>query len=279
MKMPTEKQIRAGQIQAYPSFADGSSQSCVAIARQLIELIAYDEAKGEKQLQSQTAGARFEAATCHFVQNAFDSLSHLRPGKWIYKTSNTSIDQFDQYRHLAELAQALQEYAALKAAFGSDSDYIVGPDIVVSRLPLSDSDINSVDMVLREESSAARLTPLRLSNHGADLHELMHASISCKWTMRSDRTQNTRTEALNLIRNRKGRLPHIVLVTAEPLPTRLASIALGTGDLDCVYHFALGELREAVCMVGSKDQQEILDIMVSGRRLRDVTDLPFDLAI
>lgn len=31
-----------------------------------------------------------------------------------------------------------------------------------------------------------------------------HASISAKFTMRSDRAQNSRTEALNLIRNRKG---------------------------------------------------------------------------
>ncbi len=37
----------------------------------------------------------------------------------------------------------------------------------------------------------------------------------------SDRAQNTRSEALNLIRNRKGRLPHIVVVTEEPSPSRL----------------------------------------------------------
>ena len=47
-------------------------------------------------------------------------------------------------------------------------------------------------------------------------------------------------------------------VTAEPLPTRLASLALGTGDLDCVYHFALPELREAVEKVGGEDQLEML---------------------
>ncbi|MBO9364254.1 MAG: restriction endonuclease, partial [Roseiflexus sp.] len=64
---------------------------------------------------------------------------------------------------------------------------------------------------------------------------MLHASISRKWTIRSDRSQNIRTEAMNLIRNRKGHTPHIVAVTAEPLPTRIASLALGTGDLDCVY--------------------------------------------
>lgn len=65
-----------------------------------------------------------------------------------------------------------------------------------------------------------------------------------KTFLESDRSQNARTEALNLIRNRKGRLPHISVVTAEPTPWRLASVALGTGDLDCVYHFALHELLQ-----------------------------------
>jgi len=97
--------------------------------------------------------------------------------------------------------------------------------------------------------------------------------------MRSDRAQNIRTEALNLIRNRKGNTPHIVAVTAEPLPTRIASLALGTGDLDCVYHFALPELREAVEEVGGEDQLEMLIGMIDGRRLRDISDLPFDLAV
>jgi len=59
----------------------------------------------------------------------------------------------------------------------------------------------------------------------------------------------------------------------------LHSLALGTGDLDCVYHFALPELREAVEKTDSEDQLEMLLGMINGRRLRDISDLPFDLAI
>jgi hypothetical protein len=62
------------------------------------------------------------------------------------------------------------------------------------------------------------------------------------------------------------------------LPTRLASLALGTGDLDCVYHFALPELRSATERVGGPEQLEMLLAMIDGRRLRDISDLPFDLA-
>lgn len=119
---------------------------------------------------------------------------------------------------------------------------------------------------------------LRKSNY-QDPYPILHASISCKWTIRSDRAQNTRTEALNLIRNRKGPLPHVVAVTAEPLPTRIAALALGTGDLDCVYHFALPELKKTIEQIDNQDQLDMLNTMIEGRRLRDISDLPFDLAI
>jgi len=120
---------------------------------------------------------------------------------------------------------------------------------------------------------------------GADLRAgdnkspILHASISTKWTLRSDRAQNARSEALNLIRNRKGRQPHIVVVTGEPTPSRLASLALGTGDIDCVYHFALNELQESVAELHNSEATDLLGIMVQGKRLKDISDLPLDLAV
>jgi len=84
---------------------------------------------------------------------------------------------------------------------------------------------------------------------------------------------------LNLVRNRKGRLPHVMVITGEPLPSRIASIALGTGDIDCVYHFALHELMETVEALGIEDSMESLNTMVNGKRLRDISDLPLDLAV
>jgi hypothetical protein len=47
--------------------------------------------------------------------------------------------------------------------------------------------------------------------------------------------QNIRHECLQMIRHRRGRQPHPVTVTAEPLPSRLASIARGTGEVDDSY--------------------------------------------
>jgi hypothetical protein len=98
--------------------------------------------------------------------------------------------------------------------------------------------------------------------------------------MRSDRSQNTRTEALNLIRNRKGSTPQVVVVTFEPLPSRLASIAMGTGDIDCTYHTALDELLASAREFDDSGAQfELLEMLIKGQRLRDISDLPLDLAV
>ena len=71
----------------------------------------------------------------------------------------------------------------------------------------------------------------------------------------------------------------MLAVTAEPLPTRIAALSLGTGDLDCVYHFALPELKKTIEKIDNQDQLDMLNTMIEGRRLRDISDLPFDLAI
>jgi hypothetical protein len=70
-----------------------------------------------------------------------------------------------------------------------------------------------------------------------------------------------------------------VVITSEPLPSRIASLALGTGDVDCVYHVALPEMRLAVQALNLEDAAELLDVMISGKRLKDISDLPFDLAL
>jgi hypothetical protein len=256
-----------------PNLADSSSKASVAIALEIVRRLK--KALAPRAPPGQTAGVLFEQITKEFLQASFSTLSHLRPGKWLFSVSE-SIARFDQYEHLASLQELLSKNPELAAALGGD--YLVTPDIVVGRSPVSDAEINAADRVLTDAEPVCQLAPLRARNRPKACM-ILHASISCKWTIRSDRAQNVRTEALNLIRNRKGHTPHVVAVTAEPLPTRLASLALGTGDLDCVYHFALPELKESVKAVDSGEQLEMLVGMINGRRLRDVSDLPLDLAI
>lgn len=257
----------------YPNFADKASKASRAIAQGIVRRLGFiPSCKG---MSGQTAGGLFEAITRDFLEKAFTLLQHLRPGVWEYSTQ-TPISHFDQYEHLANLERIVEQYNELASSLGTD--YIIKPDIVIGRRAVAEDEINHEHPVLAENATFARFTPLRQTNFKQP-RIILHASISCKWTLRSDRSQNARTEALNLIRNRKGSLPHVVAVTAEPLPTRIASLALGTGDLDCVYHFALNELIESIEEIRNADQLDMLMVLIDGRRLRDISDLPFDLAI
>ncbi len=262
---------------AYPSNADKGSKVSVNIAT---AMLANGPNATNTPVKNQTAGVAFAELTMEFVGKAFLRLGHLRPGEWRYSTAQTKtgIMAFEQYAHLATIREMLEEHREnreFRAAFAID--YLIVPDIVIGREPVSDAAINANEQYVAEKDQAGNLSPLRAGN--AESTTILHASISCKWTIRSDRAQNTRTEALNLIRNRKGNTPHIVVVTAEPMPTRIASLALGAGDVDCVYHMAIYELRNALESLGDESQLDMLETLVTGRRLRDISDLPLDLAI
>ncbi len=253
--------------------ADRGNRPSKAIAFSLAQRLMSET---HERQAGQTSGSAFEVLISEFVRNTFPSFQHIRPGEWeimqLGNRSAMSTSSFTQYEHLAYLQELTDENARLKTILGND--YMVAPDIVVYRNPLGDDELNKPFTVVDDES--ALLSELRLRNNEKPI---LHASISAKWTMRSDRAQNSRTEALNLIRNRKGLLPHIMVITGEPLPSRIASLALGTGDIDCMYHFALYELVEAVEEYGREDIIELLDTLIAGKRLKDISDLPLDLSI
>jgi hypothetical protein len=255
-------------VQGAVSVADVDNASSIKIAWEWATRVAGNFAETEP---SQDSGKLFQFAVRDFLQTGFDLGSDLRPGEWQWKTEYPAA-HFDQYAHLNDIRGVLEENRELRTIFSEQ--YLVVPDIVVYRTPISASDVGRSPDV-----TVANLSPLLDDAQLSRNHPLLHASVSCKITMRSDRAQNTRTEALNLIRNRKGRAPAIVAVTAEPLPTRLSSLALGTGDVDFVYHAALPELRAALTAIGNEDQLDMLNTLVEGRRIRDIADLVLDLLI
>jgi hypothetical protein len=260
------------------SNADTGNRTSKALALGVMEYIVINLANNgfsllpaapAIKLVGQTAGNLFETCTAEFIKAAMTALFHLKPGQYKFIMGG-SIDNFAQYKHLKNVSEALRKNRVLRAALG---DYIISPDITVAKLPISDKDINQHQLVI-DDSDFAELTPVRAANSS---FPLLHASISCKWTLRSDRAQNARTEGLNLVRGRCGHTPHIIVVTGEPLLSRISSLALGTGDIDCVYHFALNELVLAVKKYDNDDVTEQLRTLIEGNRLRDISDLPFDL--
>jgi len=257
-----------------PNFADNSQKFSREVSKEILTLLGV--ASNTEKLPGQTLGDRFELYVQQYVESAFLHLMHLRPGNWsiekVGSRNTLAIAQYEQYTHLIDLQNLADQNKILATALGND--YAISPDIVMLRHPEEDEVINLEQRLVDDEVS--KQSSLRKTVNPLPL---LHASISCKWTLRSDRAQNARSEALNLLRNRKGRAPHIVIITAEPTPSRISSLALGTGDIDCVYHFALYELEEAIKRIGNGDNLSLLHIMMEGKRLKDISDLPLDLAV
>lgn len=268
-----EKGVLTIDKDGVPSNADKSSKLSITIANGIAQALMAETA--EKAV-GQTAGAKFELVNMEFLEATFPKLQNLRPGNWhIIKLGNRNsikTSSFVQYEHLEYLSELTEKDAKLAASMGND--YMVAPDVVIYQDAIEDSEINKNLLIV--DSTTSKMAYIRKKTGGLPI---LHASISAKWTMRSDRAQNSRTEALGLIRNRKGHLPHIVVVTGEPMPGRLASLALGTGDIDCMYHFALYELIDAVEKSGAEDSKELLDVLIKGKRLKDISDLPLDLVV
>lgn len=176
--------VKRGKKGDFPNFADGDNKSSIEIAWSIAREFGY--LPNYLVLKEQTIGDLFENATKSFLEAAFLLLAHLRPGKWHYTTDKTSISGFVQYEHLAELDRKAKADKVLASVLGVG--YIVKPDIVIGRYPVSDDEINKGKEIV--DGKVAELTPLRESNQSS---MLLHASISCKWTLRSDRSQNART--------------------------------------------------------------------------------------
>lgn len=196
------------------------------------------------------SGRPLERAVAKSLRQELPLHDHGRA--WNVHETPIAISDFVQYNHLKELDKLVRSSRDLRITLGTD--YLIKPDVIVA-LP-----------------GRFGLGP-----------EFLHAAVSCKWTIRSDRVQNIRHENNQMIKHRRERLPHLVTVTAEPLPTRLSAIARGTGEVDAVYHIAYGALDVAVHDLARSGgiQSNQLDAWQECRdlgRVRPFTDLAETIA-
>lgn len=256
-----------------PNIVDKATSGGADIGRRVSLLLGFPLA--EASVSRQFLNCRFADLTEEFIRRSLSAMEHLMPGSWVVSAQGTppGADLFGVSRDLTELQGVLARSPGLRDAL--DECGVITPDIIVARTPEPDEVINSVGEFVTRDERVARFAPLRERNQR---YPILHASISCKWTMRSDGARDTHTDALNLVRNRNRDALHILVVTFEPLPNRLASVAMGADGVDCAYHVALPELVQAIAEVGNETYIEQLQDLIDGRRLRDISDLPLDLA-
>jgi len=230
-----------------PNIADKDSDSSVRIATAIFESLGVTQ---QSPSSAQEIGTRLERSVETWLQLA---LPDLRPDvSWRFER-RAPISRFAQYRHLDQLRDIVDDDATGLLAEVTDRADRVKPDICVAIAGI------------RNEA----VTPM-----------VLHAAVACKFSIRPDRVQAIGRDAAIMVRHRRGRLPHAVAVTAEPVPTRLVSLAQGTGDVDCTYHVAFDELVAAAdAEPPESEQPAVLDRLIRHGRLRPAESLLVALAL
>lgn len=231
-----------------PNTADTASVTSMTLAARTLDNLGVPR-DAQSELPAD-AGSALERRT---RDDLLASLRGAAPNRVWDVRCGALISEFSQYKHLNALDQLVRAQPELRVTVGMD--YMIRPDVTVGILPDLDAAC------------------------GDELPLFLHAVVSCKWTIRSDRVQNIRHEFGQMIRHRRGRQPHLVTLTAEPLPTRLASIARGTGEVDATYHIAFDALAAAVREIGNREQQDAWDECVEQGRLKSYADLAPTLAL
>ncbi|UGT63780.1 NgoMIV family type II restriction endonuclease [Nocardia asteroides] len=230
-----------------PNSADVDNGTSLRIAALVLDHLGQQNPNRTGKSDPPPPGNPGQLLEVQVAADAANELPRLSPLRAWEVRRGARIIEYAQYRHLDELNKVIAKDPNLRVTLGTD--YLIKPDVLVG---------------------------LRAGPESVDLR--LHAAISCKWTIRSDRVQNIRHENSIMIRHRRGRLPHLVTVTAEPLPTRLASIARGTGEVDATYHIAYREMEAAVAEAGTSEQKDAWAEITGQGRVLDYSSLAETLA-
>ncbi len=241
---------------AAPNLADVGSRASLHLAGYAYETLGVPKSRVRADSLDDDSAQTASGTALERAIEA-DLATQLRardPDRTWLVTRTGTVANYAQFTHLNDLQELLEATPVLRSTFAGD--YQVKTDVYVG-----------------VENSANLFEP-----------PFLHAAISSKWTIRSDRVQNVRHEFATLVRNRRGRCPHLVLVTAEPLPSRLLSIARGTGEIDAVYHLLFDELDMAVSVLCDdrglyRDQRTAWTEMLKQKRLKPYSSLADDLVL
>lgn len=217
----------------------------------------------------------FERICAEFVTRTTRALSMILPmALAVARTNALDSENIEASGHpnLKQLAHLLLQRPLPKLLFNR-GNFITPAILVFSLSPARDQFSGLMRPASEGHTGFAysRRKPLGLPH--------LRASISCIWSMQSRMPQKLRpTEPDG--GNDPGNGPHhFGLITAEPLPSRLVLAASRPSDVNCVYHIALHELADAIeALKGHEDSRETLAMLIEGKRLRDISDLPLDLA-
>lgn len=234
-----------------PSNSDPGNQTSIAIGLALAEVTGAP--KNLPRLDSRSAQIEFERQTAQFTVAAFSHVAELAHADWSIEVAS-SDDDSGGHDYLREVRDAAVT------------------DDRLARILFDDCTLSPSSFIARQVRwdgggcpSLTRPADVRASE--------LEAMLACKWTIPRDIGER----AVNLLRSSERLSVHRAIVTAEPLPSRLAAIAFGTGS-QCIYHVALHELQSVLGQGQWYDAMDTLEVLINERRIGDISALPIHVA-
>jgi len=266
-----------------PNTSDNNDRQSKDIGHALFRILDVPEG----QVGPTDAGAALEEAVR-------GHLASIRPDLEIQRSRPAF--HFEQYAHMSVFPTFRRSHSAaetslarLLAAIDRVGDVNVhatlASELEQARANLRLQDALVVELIshmpeealLKVDVTVAETRPLGLP--------IVHAAISSKWSLRTDRAQDCVSQGAKLVAQRRGRMPHFAVVTIEPRPAMLKILGDGSGSIDCVYHLNLPALTLAWESLAANQKHpetwspyRSFRRLVDQRRLRDYDDLVAEVA-
>lgn len=266
-----------------PNTSDASDQFSVDLGRALFEAMGVDPGTVRVEPTGTPLSARVAADLQAEVR---------RVGSSLQVTPEQPLNAFEQYRHVdalktikpgssKNLSQAwgkLTKFARTKVTSSKDSSRLDDLIAEVDAALAADEDARWVLLAQAGHESLLKLDVVASRSTNLAQSRQLEVGLSLKWSLRTDRAQDCRSQGAKLSSLRRGRMPHFAAVTMEPRPYMLNLLGGGSGEVDCVYHLDLNALTIAVEQTceGQPRRQSALETfqrLVEQRRLRDYDEL------
>ena len=203
-----------------------------------------------------------------------------------------ALNAFEQFRHVGALRdmrpEPSREYEKAWRAVGrfvrgklSNPRDLARFDQLAVAVDAATSNETETRRLLLEEVGQESLLKLDVTasqQRPGPRSPTLEIGLSLKWSLRTDRAQDCRSQGAKMAALRRGRMPHFAVVTMEPRPYMLNLLGGGSGEVDCVYHLDLPALTAAIeeTCVGNPRRRATLETfnrLVAQRRLRDWDEL------
>jgi hypothetical protein len=282
MPAPFVRDLCKFRANGKPNTSDASDKLSVAVGEELFRILDVSTARSDEK--DEPTGDQFARHVAADLELRFprEAGTIVLPERKLF--------EFDQYRHVGalrgfETGRSKEFVRVWKQLTSHARKGASGP--ALARIESLIGDVESVidgeaehlanllAQVGDESLLGLDLTVSRATEPPA--RPQLAVGLSLKWSLRTDRAQDCRSQGAKMSALRRGRMPHFGVLTMEPRPYMLNLLGGGSGDVDCVYHLDLPALTAAVetVYVGPRRtaNRDLFRRLVEQRRIRDYDEL------